>query len=183
MTNIKKFTDDEGVMSTGKILYYSDFRHESGSEVFEKILIANGYEKYNSEEEDIDDLIETKSKKLRFTFLTGKESEEEKKINKKSFNHEENIYGEYIQLILISSSGAEGISLFGVRQVHIMEPFWNYIRLDQVFGRAIRMRSHLASQKNKRNVEQYLYLSFLPEGETFEEVFRNMKLKELVRSR
>ena len=175
LTNIKKFTKDDE-MSTGKVLYYSDFRHDAGSEAFEKILIANGYEKFNSDEEDIDDLIETKSKKLRFTFLTGKESEQQKKINKESFNHKENIYGEYIQLILISSSGAEGISLFGVRQVHIMEPFWNYIRVDQVFGRAIRMRSHLDLPEDQRNVEQYLYLSFLPSGDTFDEVFRNMKL-------
>ena len=45
--------------------------------------------------------------------------------------------------MIISSAGAEGISLTGVRQVHIMEPFWNFIRIGQVFGRAIRMGSHL----------------------------------------
>uniref|UniRef100_A0A6C0L3G5 Helicase C-terminal domain-containing protein n=1 Tax=viral metagenome TaxID=1070528 RepID=A0A6C0L3G5_9ZZZZ len=187
LTNIQRFVNDEGD-PTGKILYYSDFRHESGSEVFEKILIANGYEKFDSDENDIEELIESKSKKKRFTFLTGKESEEEKKINKESFNMRENIYGEYIQIMLISSSGAEGISLFGVRQVHIMEPFWNYIRIDQVFGRAIRMRSHIGNDKDKdgnplppllpekdRNVEQYLYLSFLPSGETFEEIFDDLR--------
>ena len=90
--------------------------------------------------------------------------------------------------MLISSSGAEGISLTGVRQAHIMEPFWNFIRIDQVFGRAIRMKSHIGSDRDKdgnllppllpedkRNVEQYLYLSFLPEGETVEEIFTSLK--------
>ena len=30
---------------TGKVLYYSDFRKDSGSEAFEQILQENGYEK------------------------------------------------------------------------------------------------------------------------------------------
>ena len=58
-----------------------------------------------------------------------------------------------------------------------MEPFWNYIRIDQVFGRAIRMKSHIndALPKDERNVEQYLNLSSLPEGDTVEDVFNVLK--------
>ena len=80
MKNISKFVNEEG-RPTGKILYYSDFRHESGSEVFEKILNANGYERYDSERKDIQTLIETKDKKKRYTFITGNETQEERKIN------------------------------------------------------------------------------------------------------
>tara|TARA_Y100000389_G_scaffold115453_1_gene112531 strand:+ start:1725 stop:5504 length:3780 start_codon:yes stop_codon:yes gene_type:complete len=174
MKNIEKFLDSEK-NPTGKILYYSDFRHESGSEAFEKILVTNGYEKYNPAEKDINQLIESGSKKKRFSFLTGKESLQERLINKDHFNHEENLRGEYIQILLISSSGAEGISLKAVRQVHIMEPFWNYIRVDQVFGRAARMESHSSLPEEERNVEQYIYLSYLPEGNTVEDVFDSMK--------
>ena len=39
MKNIEKFLDSDN-NPTGKILYYSDFRHESGSEAFEKILLS-----------------------------------------------------------------------------------------------------------------------------------------------
>ena len=160
---------------TGKILYYSDFRHESGSEAFEKILIQNGYEKYDSEKEEIEDLIQKKSIKKRYTFITGKESQEQRRINKEAFNHKGNLRGEYIHIILISSSGAEGISLKAVRQVHVMEPFWNYIRVDQVLGRAARMESHTDLPDDERNVEQYLYLTMLPEGNTVEEVFDSLQ--------
>ena len=59
-------------------------------------------------------------------------------MNKEAYNNIENINGEYIQVMIISESGAEGISLTCVRQVHILEPFWNNVRVDQVFGRAIR---------------------------------------------
>ena len=160
---------------TGKILYYSDFRHESGSEAFEKILIQNGYEKYDSEKKEIEALISEKSIKKRYTFITGKESQEQRRINKEAFNHKGNLYGEYIHIILISSSGAEGISLKAVRQVHVMEPFWNYIRVDQVLGRAARMESHSDLPEEERNVEQYLYITMLPKGNTVEEVFDSLK--------
>ena len=173
LKNMQRFLNRD--IPTGKILYYSDFRHESGSEVFEKILIENGYEKYDSNKEDINDLISKKSIQKRYTFITGKESQEQRKINKEAFNHKENTRGEYIHIILISSSGAEGISLKCVRQVHIMEPFWNYIRVNQVLGRAIRIESHLDLPKGERNVEQYLYLTMLPEGDSIEDIYYSLR--------
>lgn len=173
LKNMQKFIN-AGV-PTGKILYYSDFRHESGSEAFEKILIQNGYEKYDSEKEDINELISKQSMKKRYTFITGKESQEQRRINKEAFNHKGNLRGEYIHIILISSSGAEGISLKAVRQVHVMEPFWNYIRVDQVLGRAARMESHIDLPESERNVEQYLYLSMLPYGDTVEDIYKSLK--------
>tara|TARA_B100000214_G_scaffold364690_1_gene331570 strand:- start:3109 stop:7107 length:3999 start_codon:yes stop_codon:yes gene_type:complete len=163
---------------TGKILYYSDFRHDSGSEVFEKILLANGYEKYDPKEEPIEQLISRKSIKKRYTFITGKESKNDIKLNKEAFNHTANYRGEYIHIILISSSGAEGITLKCVRQVHIMEPFWNYIRVHQVLGRAVRLKSHIDLPEDERNVEQYLYLSMLPDGNSIEDIFNSLKSLE-----
>ena len=159
-------------------MYYSTFVQDAGAEIFEKILIANGYEKYDYNKENINELVEKSSKKKRYTFITGDESQDQKRVNKESYIHKENIYGEYIQLMIISSSGAEGISLTGVRQVHIMEPFWNFIRIGQVFGRAIRMKSHMELPEDKRNVEQYMYLSSLPNGETVDEIFQSLKEEE-----
>ena len=173
LKNMQKYISN-GV-PTGKILYYSDFRHESGSEAFEKILIQNGYEKYESDKENINELISKKATKKRYTFITGKESQEQRRINKEAFNHIGNLKGDYIHIILISSSGAEGISLKAVRQVHVMEPFWNYIRVDQVLGRAARMESHIDLLEDERTVEQYLYLAMLPEGNTVKDVYESLK--------
>ena len=44
----------------------------------------------------------------------------------------QNLHGEIARVFMITQSGAEGISLANVRQVHIMEAYWNYVRLDQV---------------------------------------------------
>ena len=86
--------------------------------------------------------------------------------------------GEIIKIIMISPAGTAGINLSNVRQVHIMEPFWNYIRVDQVLGRAARMESHIALPEGERNVEQYLYLAMLPEGNTVEEIFVSLQTLE-----
>jgi hypothetical protein len=57
-------------------------------------------------------------------------------------NQPNNFTGKICRMFMITQSGAEGISLKNVRQVHMMEPFWNYVRLEQVQGRAIRICSH-----------------------------------------
>jgi hypothetical protein len=59
----------------------------------------------------------------------------------------------------ITSAGAEGLSLKCVREVHIMEPYWNDVRLKQVKGRAIRIGSHLELPEADRNVSIYTYMS------------------------
>ena len=48
-----------------------------------------------------------------------------------------------------------------VRQVHIVEPYWNPVRLKQVKGRAIRVGSHLQLPTAERNVDIFTYLSVM----------------------
>ena len=170
MNNINRFTieKDGNKIPTGKILFYSDFRSDGGSEAFELMLKSNGYEKFDAKDPQ-------KDKGKRYTFITGAEERKRRSINKENFNDPKNKYGEYIQIMIISSAGAEGISLTCVRQVHILEPFWNYVRIDQVLGRAIRMKSHEQLPKEERNVEQYLYLSVLPQGISLENVYQSLK--------
>ncbi len=71
----------------------------------------------------------------------------------------DNKAGQICKVIMITQSGAEGISLSNVRQVHIMEPYWNYVRLDQVKGRAIRICSHMDLPVEQRHVDTYIYIS------------------------
>ncbi len=67
--------------------------------------------------------------------------------------------GRVCKVFMITQSGAEGISMFNTRQVHIMEPYWNNVRLQQVIGRAIRLCSHMNLDWDDRTVEIYTYLS------------------------
>ena len=76
-----------------------------------------------------------------------------------------NLTGELCRVFCITSAGAEGLSLRNVRRVHIMEPYWNHVRTDQVKGRAVRICSHIDLDYssdpalNQRTVEVYTYCS------------------------
>jgi hypothetical protein len=72
---------------------------------------------------------------------------------------EDNRDGRICRVFMITQSGAEGISLFNTRQVHIMEPYWNNVRLQQVIGRAIRLCSHMNLPWDDRVVDVFTYLS------------------------
>jgi len=67
--------------------------------------------------------------------------------------------GRICRVFMINVAGAEGISLFNTRQVHIMEPYWNSVRLQQVTGRAIRLCSHMNLPWEDRVVDVFTYVS------------------------
>jgi hypothetical protein len=67
--------------------------------------------------------------------------------------------GRVCRIFMITQSGAEGISLFNTRQVHVMEPYWNNVRIQQVVGRAIRLCSHMNLPWDDRTVDVFTYLS------------------------
>ena len=60
---------------------------------------------------------------------------------------------------MISPAGAEGINVFNIRQVHIMEPYWHEVRISQMIGRGIRQCSHKYLPLNERHVDIYRYKS------------------------
>lgn len=69
--------------------------------------------------------------------------------------------GSRVKVIFISQAGAEGLDLKFIRQVHILEPWYNMNRIEQIIGRAVRTCSHKDLSFNKRNVEIYLYASLM----------------------
>ena len=78
----------------------------------------------------------------------------------------DNKLGKLCRLFCITSAGAEGLSLKNVRAVHIMEPYWNEVRMAQVKGRAVRICSHMDLAPEERNVEIFTYISvFGPEAQ------------------
>lgn len=77
-----------------------------------------------------------------------------------------NVDGGLCRTFCITAAGAEGLSLKNVRRVHIMEPFWNHVRTDQVKGRAVRICSHIDLDLADRNVEVFTYCSVFDDGVT-----------------
>ena len=61
------------------------------------------------------------------------------------------------RVLLVTAAGAEGISTRGVREVHLLEPYWNMGRVEQVVGRAARAGSHSHLPPDQRTVAPFLY--------------------------
>lgn len=66
------------------------------------------------------------------------------------------------KVLLLSSAGSESLDLKNTRQIHIMEAHWNYSRVNQVIGRAIRYKSHDSLPKEQRHVDIYKWISVFP---------------------
>lgn len=74
---------------------------------------------------------------------------------------DDNKNGEKIKVVIISKAGAEGIDFKNLRQVHIMEPWYNVSRQEQIIGRAIRYCSHSSLPFPQRNAQIFEYATLL----------------------
>jgi hypothetical protein len=184
----------------GLHLVYSQFRTAEGIGLFCKVLDKNGFARFRitknttgSWEIDMSDVDEGKP---TYALYTGTETSEEKEIIRHIYNGEweqipdtisnelkkkyhNNNMGEVIKIFMITSSGSEGINLRNTRYVHIMEPYWHPVRLEQVIGRARRICSHKDLPKAFQTVEVFVYLMvFSPEQLKSDEAIE-LKRKDL----
>jgi hypothetical protein len=79
----------------------------------------------------------------------------------KALTSDDNINGNKVKVVLISRAGSEGIDFKFIRQVHILEPWYNMNRIEQILGRAVRNFSHKDLPFEKRNVEIFMYGTIL----------------------
>ena len=177
----------------GLHLLYSQFRTLEGIGIFKLVLEANGFIEFKISKKGGDWQIENADldpEKPRFVLYTGTETAEEKEIVRNIYNsawefvppsivsvlkekNQNNFYGEIVKVLMITSSGAEGINLRNTRFVHILEPYWNMVRIDQVVGRARRICSHEDLPEDMRTVQVYVYISRI----TDEQLATNIEMK------
>ena len=94
----------------------------------------------------------------KYIMITGDKSVSPNNLNDlKMATGENNVDGKQVKVILISQAGSEGLDFKFIRQVHILEPWWNMNRVEQIIGRAVRTCSHKALPFSERNVEIYLH--------------------------
>ena len=99
---------------------------------------------------------------LKYAVITGNVHLSPPLKNEIALCTEGNSDGSKVKVILISKAGSEGIDFKNIRQVHIIEPWYNLSRIEQVIGRAVRMCGHKElTDSMKRNVQIFLYASVL----------------------
>ena len=115
----------------------------------------------------LDSDIVTGGKHKRFyAVISGKVPVESRAYIQDMYNSAENMHGGIIDLLLISSTGAEGLDLKNVRHIHITEPYWNWGRIAQIKARGIRNDSHKDLPANEKNVATFVYLAIPHRGRT-----------------
>ena len=168
--------------SPGSVLVYSQFRVVEGLGIFKEVLNKHGYVEINVIKNDEygyiledPDVFDEKYDDKRYVMFNS--DREKTNILMNLFNGDfanlpdtirsslpnkgeglEQRYGKIVKVMMITQSGAEGISLKNVRRVLITEYFWNSVRIDQVIGRAVRTCSHMGLPVEDRNVGVYKYI-------------------------
>lgn len=181
--------------SPGSVLIYSQFRTIEGLGIFSEVLKRNGFVEIRivKEEgvgyviEDID-VFDKKYDNKRYVVFNADRTKTNILMN--IFNgdysllpdsilaqlpdNSDQMYGKLVKIMMITQSGAEGISLKNVRRVLITEYFWNAVRINQVIGRAVRTCSHQLLPKKDQNVGVFLYIMKL----TKEQLDKNPTLRK-----
>lgn len=182
----------------GLHLIYSQFRTLEGIGILKLVLETNGFAQFKIKQVGSSwalDIKEEDMSKPKFVLYTGTESPDEKEIMRNIFNgfwdmvpttlaetlkaiHTDNIMGEIIKIFMITASGAEGISLKNVRYVHITEPYWHPVRMQQVIGRARRICSHQDLPLELRTVDVFLYLMTFTKEQLSDDRSVELRLKD-----
>ena len=193
---LENIVDPEHV---GLHLIYSQFRTIEGVGVLKLVLEANGFAQFKLKKAsngnwEINIKEEDKGKPT-FALYTGTEDQEEKELIRNIFNgtweyvpnnivtelnkiSSNNLMGEVIKVFMITASGAEGISLRNTRYVHVVEPYWHPVRMEQVIGRARRICSHEDLPVELRTVDVFLYLMTFSEEQLTSDESIELRLKD-----
>ena len=192
---LENISDDD---YKGVHLMYSQFRTLEGIGIFRLVLDANGYTQFKIKKsggEYVLNINKEDTGKPMYALYTGTETFEEREIIKNILNSSwklvpssivkeifkyapNNYMGDIIKLLMITASGAEGITLRNVRYVHITEPYWHPVRTRQVIGRARRICSHSDLPEDLRTVEVFMYIMKFSEKQLLSDSSIELRLKD-----
>jgi hypothetical protein len=164
----------------GLHLIYSQFRTMEGIGIFSLVLEHHGFARFKVKKSSGGvwslNIANEDMHKPKYIMYTGTENADERELLRNIYNADwdqvpsnvsdeifqlfgnSNLMGEIVKVIMITSSGSEGISLKATRFVHLMEYYWHPSRAEQVIGRARRICSHAKLSKELQTVEVFVYL-------------------------
>ena len=173
----KIYNSDTGRVSEGVILIYSQYI-DSGLIPMALALEEMGFTRYGETgtkplfKKRPSDVVDVRTMKppndkadfkpARYSIITGDPRLSPNNVFEvKGLTGDDNKDGNKVKVVLISKAGSEGIDFKYIRQVHILEPWYNMNRIEQIIGRAVRNFSHSLLPFEKRNVEIFMYGTIL----------------------
>jgi len=156
---------------SGTAYVYSNFKGYGGIDSLIKVLEYNGYQNF----------YEVGPGKNRYAVWSGEEKPKDKEYAREIFNKFQNKEGKLLKVMLLSPAGKEGVSFMRVKQIHILEPYWNTSRMQQIIGRGVRFCSHKDLPVEDRFVNIYIYHAVAPKDiqhECVDEYIHNLAIKK-----
>jgi hypothetical protein len=166
--NYNKKSPSKSSFCEGIVLIYTYFI-ESGVIPMALALEEMGFTRYKNENSTSKPLFSsassTKSNGLKYALITGNQSiSPNNDIEINALRSDKNMDGSRCKVVIISKSGSEGVDLKNIRQIHVMDPWYNMSAIEQIIGRGVRTCSHKKLPFNQRNVQIFLHASLLESG-------------------
>jgi hypothetical protein len=136
---------------------------DRGARLFAMALEEHGYTPYKGNTL-LKDVSYEGASKGRYILISSTATDAEISSMLDAVKNRSNSTGKNIKVVVTSPLAAEGIDFRFVRQVHILDPWWNMSRIEQVIGRALRTCSHQSLMPEEQNCTVYLHV-VRPEAE------------------
>lgn len=155
------------IKSKGIVFIYSRY-YASGIIPLAIALEHIGFEKYGTSNitQNITVTDKFEGKRPKYIVLSRKKELSPNNDNEitasKSINNKD---GNIIKVIIVSKIGTEGIDFKRIREIHLLEPWFNLNRAEQIIGRGVRYCSHIDLPKAERNVTIMFHASIYDENE------------------
>jgi hypothetical protein len=85
--------------------------------------------------------------------------------------------GQQVRVVVASPIGSEGVDFRYVRQIHVLDPWWNSSRIEQVVGRGLRTCSHQLLPFEDQNCTVYFHVMRYGDRECFDEYTYRTKVE------
>ena len=140
--------------SDGLAFVYSNLA-EMGVQLFAMCLEEHGYSPASGNTILGD---APKGSKGKYALITSQSSDADINRLLTRLRRKENKNGEDIRVVLASPKVSEGVDFRYVRQIHILDPWFNMSRIEQVIGRGMRVCSHSLLAFEQQNTTVYLHV-------------------------
>jgi hypothetical protein len=165
------------VNGSGLCLVYSNFV-ALGARLFAMALEEHGFTAYTGQS-----LLASPSykgtSKGKYVLLTSDSSEAEISKLLAAAKNSRNRDGSQVRVVVAGPIVSEGVDFRYMRQIHILDPWWNMSRIEQVVGRGLRTCSHQVLPFEEQNCSVYFHVVRTGDGkETFDEYTYRTKVEQ-----
>jgi hypothetical protein len=162
---------------TGICLVYSNFV-ALGARLFAMALEEHGYAPFTGTPLLASSRY-TGNTKGRYILLTSDSSEAEISKSLAAVKKPNNRDGSQIRVVVAGPIVSEGVDFRYMRQIHVLDPWWNMSRIEQVVGRGLRTCSHQILPFEEQNCTVYFHIVRTGDGkECFDEYTYRTKVEQ-----